>query len=224
MATTNTQAIAKRVKGGSFLIEERLPQDIFTPEDFSDEHRQTAKTTVEFTTNEVMPVAAEIEAKNFAVTRSLLRKAGELGLTAVDIPEQYGGMEMDKVTSAIIADSMSQLASFSVAFSAHVGIGTLPIVWYGTAAQKEKYLPKLATGEWIGAYALSESSSASDAMNCRARAVLSADGNPAAGNEAPERQVRHGDDVCGRRHGRRGHFREFELVPFQLLQPTSTSL
>jgi len=176
MATTNTQAIAKRVKGGSFLIEERLPQDIFTPEDFSDEHRQTAKTTVEFTTNEVMPVAAEIEAKNFAVTRSLLRKAGELGLTAVDIPEQYGGMEMDKVTSAIIADSMSQLASFSVAFSAHVGIGTLPIVWYGTAAQKEKYLPKLATGEWIGAYALSESSSASDAMNCRARAVLSADG------------------------------------------------
>ncbi|HUI56231.1 MAG TPA: acyl-CoA dehydrogenase family protein [Bryobacteraceae bacterium] len=176
MAATNTQATAKRVKGGSFLIEERQPQDIFTPEDFSDEHRQIAKTTVEFTTNEVMQMAAEIEAKNFAVTRSLLRKAGELGLMGVDVPEQYGGLEMDKVTSAIIAESMSQLASFSVAFSAHVGIGTLPIVWYGTAAQKQKYLPKLATGEWIGAYALSESSSASDAMNCRARAVLSADG------------------------------------------------
>jgi butyryl-CoA dehydrogenase len=175
MATTSP-VIAKRVKGGSFLIEERRPEDIFTPEDFTDEHRQIAKTTVEFTTNEVMPAAAEIEAKNFAVTRALLRKAGELGLMAVDIPEEYGGLEMDKVTSALVAESMSQLASFSVAFSAHTGIGTLPFVWYGTPAQKQKYLPKLATGEWIGAYALSESSSASDAMNCRTRAVLSEDG------------------------------------------------
>src|SRR3954468_8349418 len=176
MATTKTQVTAKRVKGGSFLIEDRLPEDIFTPEDFTEEHRQIAKTAVEFTTNEVMPQAAEIEAKNFAVTRALLRKAGELGLMAVDIPEQYGGLEMDKVTSALIAESMSQLASFSVAFSAHAGIGTLPIVWYGTAAQKEKYLPKLSTAEWVGAYALSESSSASDAMNARTRAVLSPDG------------------------------------------------
>lgn len=173
---TSTQMIAKRVKGGSFLIEERRPQDIFTPEDFTDEHRQIAKTTVEFTNNEVMPAAAEIEAKNFAVTRGLLRKAGELGLMAVDVPEAYGGLEMDKVTSALVAESMSKLASFSVAFSAHTGIGTLPFVWYGTPAQKQKYLPKLATGEWIGAYALSESSSASDAMNCRTRAVLSEDG------------------------------------------------
>jgi butyryl-CoA dehydrogenase len=110
------------------------------------------------------------------VTRDLLRKAGELGLMAVDVPEAYGGLELDKVTSAIVAESMSQLASFSVAFSAHVGIGTLPFVWYGTKAQKRKYLPKLATGEWIASYALSESSSGSDAMNCRTRAVLSADG------------------------------------------------
>jgi butyryl-CoA dehydrogenase len=176
MATTHTPVMAKRVQGGSFLTEERQPQDIFTPEDFSDEHRQIAKTTVEFTTNEVMPAAAEIEAKNFEVTKGLLRKAGGLGLMAVDIPEEYGGLGMDKVTSAVIAESMSQLASFSVAFSAHTGIGTLPIVWYGTEAQKRKYLPKLATGEWIGAYALSESSSASDAMNCRTRAVLSPDG------------------------------------------------
>ena len=168
--------MAKRVKGGSFLIEERDPQDVFTPEDFTEEHRQIAKTAIDFTTNEVMPAAAEIEAKNFAVTKGLLRKAGELGLMSVDIPEAYGGLEMDKVTSALIAESISKLASFSVAFSAHVGIGTLPIVWYGTEEQKQKYLPKLATGEWIGAYALSESSSASDAMNCRTRAVLSADG------------------------------------------------
>jgi alkylation response protein AidB-like acyl-CoA dehydrogenase len=176
MATIDTATMAKRVKGGSFLTEEREPRDIFTPEDFSGEHRQIAKTAVEFTNNEVLPAAAEIEAKNFTVTRGLLRKAGELGLMAVDIPEEYGGLAMDKVTSALVAESISKLASFSVAFSAHAGIGTLPIVWYGTEAQKRKYLPKLATGEWIGAYALSESSSASDAMNSRTRAVLSADG------------------------------------------------
>ena len=176
MATTEMHVMAKRVKGGSFLTEEREPQDIFTAEDLSDEHRQIAKTAVEFTTNEVMPATQEIEAKNFQVTRSLLRKAGELGLMGVDVPEAYGGLGMDKVTSALVAESISQLASFSVAFSAHVGIGTLPIVWYGTEAQKRKYLPKLATGEWIGAYALSESSSGSDAMHCHTRAVLSPDG------------------------------------------------
>jgi alkylation response protein AidB-like acyl-CoA dehydrogenase len=176
VATTNATATAKRVKGGSFLIEERQPEDVFTPEDFTSEHRQIAKTVIEFTTNEVLPAAAEIEAKNFDVTRRLLRKAADLGLMAVDVPEAYGGLELDKVTSAIVAESMSQLASFSVAFSAHVGIGTLPFVWYGTEAQKQRYLPKLATGEWIAAYALSESSSGSDAMNCRTRATLSADG------------------------------------------------
>jgi len=176
MATINIAVLAKAAKGGSFLIEERYPQDIFTPEDLSEEHRQIAKTAIDFTENEVMPVAAEIEAKNFQITRALLQKAGELGLMSVDIPEAYGGLEMDKITSALIAESISKLASFSVAFSAHVGIGTLPIVWYGTEEQKRKYLPKLATGEWIGAYALSESSSASDAMNCRTRAVLSPDG------------------------------------------------
>jgi alkylation response protein AidB-like acyl-CoA dehydrogenase len=176
MATTNMQATAKQARGGSFLIEERDPQDVFTPEDFTDEHRQIAKTAVDFTLNEVMPLASDIEAKKFEVTRKLLRNAGELGLMGADIPEAYGGLEMDKVTSAVIAESMSRLASFSVAFTAHVGIGTLPIVWYGTEAQKRKYLPKLATGEWIAAYALSESSSGSDALNCRARAVLSEDG------------------------------------------------
>ena len=176
MATTNTPVTAKPMKGGSFLIEECQPQDVFTPEDFSDEHRQIAKTATEFTQNEVLPATSEIEAKNFEVTRGLLRKAGELGLMGVDVPEEYGGLEMDKVTSAVIAESISKLASFSVAFSAHVGIGTLPIIWYGTEAQKRKYLPKLATGEWIAAYALSESSSGSDALNCRTRAVLAPDG------------------------------------------------
>ncbi|HEX3744752.1 MAG TPA: acyl-CoA dehydrogenase family protein [Bryobacteraceae bacterium] len=176
MATSNAPAAAARIKGGSFLIEQRQPHEIFTPEDFTPEHRQVAKTARDFVANEVMPVAAEIEAKNFTVTRALLRKTGELGLMGVDVPEAYGGLEMDKVTSAVVAESISRLGSFSVAFSGHVGIGTLPIVWYGTAEQKQKYLPELASGEWIAAYALSESSSGSDALNCRTRAVLSPDG------------------------------------------------
>ncbi|WP_026443558.1 acyl-CoA dehydrogenase family protein [Pseudacidobacterium ailaaui] len=178
MATVShpTSASVQAPAGGSFLIEDRLPAEIFTPEDFSDEQRQIAETAAQFAVNEVLAAAEEIEAKNFDVTRALLKKAGDLGLMAVDVPEEYGGLAMDKVTSAIIADRMSMLASFSVAFSAHVGIGTLPIVWYGTDAQREKYLPKLATGEWIAAYALSEASSGSDAMNIRTRAVLSEDG------------------------------------------------
>ena len=179
MAATDTapQASgAKRARGGSFLLEEREAQDVFTPEDLSEEHRQIAKTASDFVSNEVMPAMREIEAKDFAVTKGLLRKAGELGLLGVDVPEKYGGMGMDKVTSTVVTDSISQLASFSTALTAHMGIGTLPIVWYGTEAQREKYLPKLASGEWIGAYALSEATSGSDALNCRTRAVLSADG------------------------------------------------
>jgi alkylation response protein AidB-like acyl-CoA dehydrogenase len=174
MATVNHPA--NRPRGGSFLIEELRAHDVFTPEDFSDEHRQIAKTATEFTLNEVMPAAQEIEAKNFAVTTGLLRRAGSLGLMAVDIPEEYGGLEMDKVTSALVTESIARLASFAVAFAAHTGIGTLPLVWYGSQDQKRKYLPKLATGEWIAAYALSESSSGSDALNCRTRAVLSPEG------------------------------------------------
>lgn len=175
-AASPTAAKAKAMKGGSFLIEDVAPEDIFTPEDLSEDHLQIARTTADFAAKEVLPAAAQIESKQFGVTRRLLRTAGEMGLLAVDIPEAYGGLEMDKVTSALIAESMSVLASFSVAFSAHAGIGTLPIVWYGTEQQKQKYLPKLATGEWIAAYALSEASSGSDAMNIRTRATLSPDG------------------------------------------------
>ena len=173
---TATDLLQRVIRGGSFLIEERSPDEIMTPEDFSEEQRQIARTASEFVRNEVLPATEEIEAKHFDVTRALLKKAGDLGLMAVDIPEEYGGLAMDKVTSAIVADHLSQLGSFSVAFSAHVGIGTLPIVWYGTDAQKQKFLPRLATGDCIGAYALSEATSGSDAMNIRARATLSADG------------------------------------------------
>ena len=177
MATmTAPIADTKRTAGGSFLIDEVAPADCFFPEDFTDEHRQIAETTANFAVNEIMPASDQIEAKDFSVTRRLLKEAAELGLTAVDIPEEYGGLEMDKASSAIVAENISKQASFSVAFSAHVGIGTLPLVWYGTDAQKKKYLPKIASGEIVSAYALSESTSGSDAVNARTRALLSADG------------------------------------------------
>jgi alkylation response protein AidB-like acyl-CoA dehydrogenase len=175
--TTVPTPTAKRIPGGSFLISDVTPADCFFPEDFTEEHRQIAQTTADFAMNEIVPVSDQIEAKDFSVTRRLIKEASELGLTSVDIPEEYGGLEMDKVTSAIIADNIAKQGSFSVAFSAHVGIGTLPIIWYGTAEQKQKYLPKLASGEFIGAYALSESTSGSDAVNARTRAVLSEDGS-----------------------------------------------
>ena len=174
--TTPSPTEKKITPGGSFLISNPTPTDCFFPEDFTEEHRQIAQTTAEFALNEIVPVSDEIEAKDFSVTRRLIKQASDLGLTSVDIPEEYGGLEMDKVTSAIIADNIAKQGSFSVAFSAHVGIGTLPIVWYGTAEQKKKYLPKLASGEFIGAYALSESTSGSDAVNARTRAILSEDG------------------------------------------------
>ena len=173
-----TVAIPPKTKlvGGSFLIEEHRLEDVFTVEDLSEEHQQIAQTTREFAQNEILPNVEKIEHKDFAVTRALLRKACEIGIANVDIPEEYGGSEMDKISSSIIAEHLSVSGSFSVSFGGHTGIGTLPIVYFGTKEQKAKYLPKLATGEWIAAYALSESTSASDAMNARTKAVLSADG------------------------------------------------
>jgi alkylation response protein AidB-like acyl-CoA dehydrogenase len=164
-----------RIPGGSFLITNPTPADCFFPEDFTEEHRQIAQTTADFATNEIVPNSEAIEHKDFEVTRRLIKEAAELGLTSADIPEEYGGLEMDKITSAIIAENISKQGSFSVAFSAHTGIGTLPLVWYGTPEQKKKYLPKLADGTFVGAYALSESSSGSDAVNANTRAILSAD-------------------------------------------------
>ncbi len=172
-----TLAIAKqKIAGGSFLIEERSPDEVFTPEDFSEEQQQIAKTAEEFAVNEILPVADRIEHKDWPLTRELIKKASDLGLTSADVPEQYGGMELDKVASAIIAERISKNGSFAVTWGGHTGIGTLPIVYFGTEQQKQTYLPKLASGEWVGAYALSESSSGSDALNSRVKAVLSPDG------------------------------------------------
>ena len=162
--------------GGSFLLETRASAEIFTPEDLNEDQRQIASTAARFAREEILPAADAIEAKEPGVLRSKLVKAAELGFSSVDIPEEYGGVGMDKVSSTVISDHISVLASFSTAFGAQTGIGTLPLVWYGTEEQKQRYLPKLASGEWIAAYSLSEASSGSDAMNVRTRAVLSADG------------------------------------------------
>ena len=175
MATLSA-APATKVAGGSFLIEERKPEDVFTPEDFTEQHLLIAQTAEEFANKEIVPNIEKMEHKDFAVVRDLVKKAGDLGLSGVDVPEQYGGMELDKVTSAIIADRIAKYGGFSTTWGAHTCIGTLPIVYFGTEEQKKKYLPGLASGETVGAYALSESSSGSDALNCRTRAVHSADG------------------------------------------------
>jgi len=174
MATT---AIPKtKILGGSFLLEERQTADVFTPEDFSEQHQMIGQTAEEFAVNEILPQAEKIEHKDYSVSRDLLKKAGDLGLSGVEIPEAYGGLEMDKVTAAIIADHIAKYAGFATTWGAHSGIGMLPIVYFGTEEQKKKYLPRLAAGEIVGAYALSEATSGSDALNCRARAVLSPDG------------------------------------------------
>jgi len=163
--------------GGSFLLETRTPAEVFTPEDLNEEQRHIASTVAQFARDQILPAAAAIEAKHPGVLSALLRKAGELGFTGVDVPEEFGGVGMDKTTTTLITDHLSVLASFSTAFGAHTGIATLPLAWYGTEEQKQRYLPRLATAEWIGGYALSEASSGSDAMNIRTRATLSADGS-----------------------------------------------
>jgi alkylation response protein AidB-like acyl-CoA dehydrogenase len=176
MSTSTASSIAIPA-GGSFLLESRTPGEIFTPEDLTEEQRQIAATAERFAREEILPAMAAVEAKEPGAMAGLLRKAAELGFTAADIPEAYGGLEMDKISSTVITDHVSILASFSTAFGAHTGIGTLPLVWYGTEEQKQRYLPKLASCEWIGAYGLSEASSGSDAMNIRTRATLAADGS-----------------------------------------------
>jgi alkylation response protein AidB-like acyl-CoA dehydrogenase len=175
MATT-TSAPDASIAGGSFLLETRAPQEVFTPEDFSEQHVLIGQTAEEFAQKEIVPNIEKMEHKDFSVTRDLLKKAGELGLSGVEIPEAYGGMELDKVSAAVIADHIAKYAGFATTWGGHTGIGTLPLVYFGNDAQKQKYLPKLAAGEIVGAYALSEASSGSDALNCRSRAALSPDG------------------------------------------------
>jgi alkylation response protein AidB-like acyl-CoA dehydrogenase len=173
---TRTVETKDVIKGGSFILEDHSPMDVFTPEDISDEHKLIAQTAAEFTQKEVLPREEEIEAKSYKTHRELLMKAGELGLLSIDIPEQYGGAGLDLLSSLVASENISGQASFSGSLGAHTTIGTLPIVYFGNDEQKSKYLPKLATGEWVGAYALTESNSGSDALAAKTTAVLSEDG------------------------------------------------
>jgi alkylation response protein AidB-like acyl-CoA dehydrogenase len=167
---------AKLFKGAEYLITAADKNDVFTPEDFSDEQRQIGDTTEQFVLNEVIPHREEIEHHNLPLTVELMKKCGELGLLMIDAPEEYGGLELDKATSMLAAEKLALAGSFSVTYSAHSGIGTLPLVYYGTKEQKDAYLGKIISGEWIAAYCLTEPGSGSDALGAAASAVLSPDG------------------------------------------------
>lgn len=160
------------IKGGSFLIEDADLSRVFTPEDFTEEHKMIAKTTEDYVNTEVMPLVEKLENHEFEHSVKLLKKAGELGLLGADVPEQYDGLGLDKIASALIAEKMSKAGGFSITHGAHVGIGSLPIVLFGNEEQKKKYLPVLATGEKIAAYALTEPSSGSDALGAKTVAKL----------------------------------------------------
>jgi alkylation response protein AidB-like acyl-CoA dehydrogenase len=178
MATT-TIAIPKgipKTKGGAFLLETRAPEEIFTPEDFTAEHHAIAKTTEQFFNNEVAPHVDEINHQNHALAAQILKKSAALGLTAVVLPEKFGGMEMDLTSMMVVAEGVARNGSYSAWHGAHTGIGTLPLLLFGTEAQKQKYLPKLASVEMIAAYCLSEPQAGSDALAARTRADLSPDG------------------------------------------------
>jgi alkylation response protein AidB-like acyl-CoA dehydrogenase len=166
----------KILNGGEYLIAETPCEDVFTPEDFTDEQRQMGETTEQFVANEIAPHIEEIDKQNFDLVIKGMKKCGELGLLMMDSPEEYGGLELDKASTMLVSEKISFGGSFSVAYSAHSGIGTLPLVYYGTAAQKEKYLEKITSGEWCAAYCLTEPGSGSDALGAQASAILSEDG------------------------------------------------
>lgn len=166
----------KLIKGGSFLIEDISYERMTTPEDFTDEQVMIAKTTEDFVVNEVVPEVDSLEKHEFDRTVRLLKEAGDLGLLGADVPEEYGGLGLDKISSALITEKMARAGGFSLSHGAHVGIGSLPIILFGNEQQKQKYLPKLATGEKLAAYALTEPGSGSDALSAKTTAKLNAEG------------------------------------------------
>jgi len=174
MATTVLTKTA--AKGGSFLLESSRPEDVFSPADLSDDQKLIGQTAEEFVVKEVLPLAKDLENKKPGLMPQLVKKAGELGLLGGGIPEQYGGAGLDKIATTVLTEKLSIYGGFAVTHGAHSGIGTLPIVYFGTEEQKKKYLPKLATGEWIGAYCLSEPQAGSDAQNSLTRAELNKEG------------------------------------------------
>jgi alkylation response protein AidB-like acyl-CoA dehydrogenase len=164
------------IKGGAFLLEERSPEEVFTPEDFTEEHLMIAETTRQFIDNEVSPHIDELEQHDWKLARELVKKAADLGLIGANIPEEYGGLGLDQTSGALVGENIGRSASFATTLGAESGIGLLPIIYFGTEAAKHKYLPGIANGEIITAYALTEAGSGSDAMAAKATARLSDDG------------------------------------------------
>jgi alkylation response protein AidB-like acyl-CoA dehydrogenase len=174
MATTPVSQALNR--GGAFLIASTQPEDVFTPADLSDDQRLLGRTVEEFIAKEVVPHIPELEKHKEGLMPELIRKSGEIGLLGAGIPEEYGGAALDKISMAVLSEKLGVYASFGVSFGAHTGIGTIPLVYFGTGAQKQKYLPKIASGELLACYALSEPQAGSDALAAKTRAVLSPDG------------------------------------------------
>src|SRR6185503_10287198 len=174
MATATLNRTA--AKGGSFLLESPAPADVFTPADLTDDQKLIGQTAEEFVVKEVLPFVKDLENKKPGLMAELVRKGAEVGLVSGGIPEEYGGAGLDKIATTVLTEKLSIYGGYAVTHGAHAGIGTLPIVYFGTEEQKKKYLPKLATGELIGAYCLSKSGSGSDALGAKTKAVLSEDG------------------------------------------------
>ncbi|MCK1994334.1 acyl-CoA dehydrogenase [Peribacillus muralis] len=172
----SNQTTENLIKGGAFLVEDITYDQVFTPEDYSDEHKMIAKTTEDFVLNEILPQVEHIENHEFDRSVKLLKDAGQIGLLGADVPEEYSGLGLDKISSALITEKMALSGGFGITHGAHVGIGSLPIVLFGNEDQKKKYLPLLATGEKIAAYALTEPSSGSDALGAKTTAKLNAEG------------------------------------------------
>src|SRR6476619_8155431 len=174
--TTETQMERDYIKGGAFLIEDRTPAEIFTPEDFTDEHRMIGETTREFVDNEVVPQLPAMEQHAWEVARELVRKAGDLGLLGSTIPEEFGGLGLDQTTSVVIAEMMGRAGGFGTTFGADSSLGLLPLLYFGSEDLKREWIPKIASGEIVSAYCLTESGSGSDAQAAKTSARLTDDG------------------------------------------------
>src|SRR3954462_3367615 len=164
-------------KGASWLLEETEASSLFTPERLTEEHRLMAQTVDEFVDNEVLPALDQLETKDWALARRLMQRAGELGLLGISVPEQYGGLDLDKASALVVSERIARSASFGATYGAHANLCIVPIVLFGSDEQKQKYLPSVGSGETVGAYCLSESGSGSDALAARTRAAKQADGS-----------------------------------------------
>ncbi len=172
-----TTAVSPLLRGGEWLLQPADAESAFTPERMTEEHRLIGRTAQEFVDNEILPVLEKLEQKDWTLARELVMRGGGLGLFGVDVPDAYGGLGLDKVTSLVVSERLARSASFGATFGAHANLTIVPLVLFGNEAQKKKYLPRLLTGELIGAYGLSETGSGSDALGARTKATKQADGS-----------------------------------------------